>query len=108
MDEFFIFLATADKHFVRRAKKMKKVVLGCSLLRFKAVVCGDAEFVIPFLAETFNERLAKKLVDSQVQFASFADGVVANRPAMILQAGLPVSDSLFPNRVEGTGNRLAQ
>ena len=89
------------------ARKMKKVVLGCSLLRFKEVVCGDAEFVIPFLAETFNERFAKKLVDSQVQFASFADGVVANRPAMILQADLPVSESLFPNRVEGTGNRLA-
>ena len=69
------------------------------------LLCYDAEFIIPFLAEAADERFAQELVEADAAFCAEADGVLTDVPAMIVEA-CQGAKLLLTDRVEVAADGL--
>ena len=50
------------------------------------MLCDDAKFIVPFFAEAADKGFAEELVEADAAFCAEADGILADVPAMIVQA----------------------
>ena len=75
-----------------------------SLLQF---VCHLAEFIVPFLTETADERVAKEHVDGEMKLTAFLHCRLADVPPMVLKPHKAVRKGFLAYGIHGTGDGLA-
>ena len=61
--------------------------------------CGNAEFVVPILAEAPCKWLAQELIEANLAFCAETDGILTDIPAMVIEASQR-SQLLLADRVE--------
>ena len=73
-------------------------------LMCKKFMGEGAELIVPLLTKSADERLAKELVEGQVQLSAFVAATTADLPAVVVQADGTIAEPLFTNRVESAAD----
>lgn len=75
-------------------------------LMFEEFVGESAKLIVPLLAKSTDERLAKELVEGQMQLSAFVATTSADLPAVIVQTDCTIAEPLFTNGIEGAADRF--
>ena len=65
------------------------------------------QFLIPFLAEAFDEWVAQELIDRQFEFAAMFHGFAAHVPSVVVETDEAACKAFFADGVEIARDGLA-